>query len=188
MRGKEGVSPKPFSVLKMGYTSGLLHVRLKAAMNPNVEAVERVARMLDRAMASLEGPLERLVYLASIRDSYTGCYMHEGWTEVAGTQAVHELSCHMHRKVFDEVVRLPMAALLEQLQSHFTSLNSDHGEAATAWLQTQPFREMVPADCSSIEREFFASQMKMALAFLTSPTTPADPATPDASQRQPLGQ
>ncbi len=54
-----------------------------------MQSAERLERYLTRALDSLEGPLAQLVYLASLRDPYTGRYLHEGWSAVVSPEAVH---------------------------------------------------------------------------------------------------
>ncbi len=135
-------------------------------------------------MSSLGSPLERLVFLASLRDAYTGHYMHEGWAQIADAQDVHDAAHDMHRAVFSGVIDLPLKQLAEELRMHFRTLGGSGPEMAAAWLQAEPFREMMPAGCTLMEREFFVSQMKLALAVIVHPLTSDAPLDSDASPRR----
>lgn len=135
-------------------------------------------------MSSLSGSFERLVFLASIRDVYTGHYMHEGWAQIADAQDVHDAAHDMHGAVFSGVIELPLKRLVEELKLHFRALGGSGQEMAEAWLQAEPFREMMPAGCTLMEREFFVSQMKLALAVIVHPLTSDAPPDSDASPRR----
>lgn len=150
-----------------------------------MERPSKLQSQLQRTMAALETPLERLVFLASIRDAYTGRYLHEGWSQVAGAEEVHSTAHQMHRAAFTQVLAMELQALAEGLRRHFHSLAGSEPEMARLWLETEPFREMLPSGCSVMEREFFVSQVRLALAVVAaSPTSVALP-EPDASQPQP---
>lgn len=149
-----------------------------------MESKDRLARVLERSMSSLNSPLERLVFLASIRDVYTGHYLHEGWAQVADVQEVHDAAHHMHRAVFSGVIELSLKHLVEELRVHFRTLGGSEQEMAGTWLQAEPFREMMPAGCTIMEREFFVSQMKLALAVIVNSPTSDAPPDSDASPRQ----
>lgn len=135
-------------------------------------------------MSSLSSPFERLVFLASIRDVYTGHYLHEGWAQIADAQDVHDAAHDMHRAVFRGVIDLPLKQLVEELRVHFRTLGGSGQEMAAAWLQAEPFREMMPAGSTIMEREFFVSQMKLALAVVVHPLTSDAPPDSDASPRR----
>ena len=73
---------------------------------------------MNRALDSLEGPLPRLVFLTSLRDPYTGRYLHEGWATVFPPDAVHATLRDTHRNVFESVVNLMLPALCNELRRH----------------------------------------------------------------------
>lgn len=153
-------------------------------MSPSV----KLQKLLQRTMAALETPLERLVFLASIRDAYSGRYLHEGWAQAGGAEEIHEAARQMHQAAFASLLQAPLVEVSEALRYHFQSVNGEEKAMARAWLETEPFREMLPAGCTVMEREFFVSQMRLALALLAEPTTSGVPPPSDASLLLPLVQ
>ncbi len=125
-----------------------------------------LSHYVGNALASLSTPLAQLVFLAALRDPYTGRYLHEGWESVASPEEVHRALVDTHQDVFDSMGRLALATLCDELQLHFQSLLQPGHGVAKLWLEVEPFREMIPEGCTRLEREFFISQMKAALQIL----------------------
>lgn len=139
-------------------------------------------------MAALETPFERLVFLASIRDAYSGRYLHEGWAQAGGAEEIHAAARQMHQAAFSSLLQAPLRELSEAVRYHFQIVSGEEKAMARAWLETEPFRAMLPAGCSLMEREFFVSQMRLALALLAEPSTSGALPPPDASLLLPLVQ
>lgn len=163
---------------------------------------ERLARQIDRSLAGLPGELARVVYLASLRDSYTGRYIHEGLATLGDEDAVHTALLERHLAAFTNVSGLSVDSLCEQLLEHFASLTPVPLETVKVWLELEPFREVFPVGASELQREFFLSQMRAALSVLATlklgvpqesgaspPPPPAPPPRPrqgdDKSEREP---
>ncbi len=148
-------------------------------------ASHKLEKLLRRTMAALDTPFERLVFLASIRDSYSGRYLHEGWANAASAEEIHETARQMHQAAFDSLLQATLLELGDAVRHHFQGLNGEEQAMARAWLETEPFREMLPAGCTVMEREFFVSQMRLALALVAESPTSSALAMSDASPRQP---
>lgn len=131
-----------------------------------MEYGSRLNTLLNRALTSLQTPLARLVFLASLHDPYAGRYLHEGWTTVAAAEEVHRMIQQTHLSVFESVLDLPIEQLCGQLHEHFCQLGATDREMAKQWLLSEPFRSTVPASASVLQREFFLSQMTTALWIL----------------------
>jgi hypothetical protein len=126
-----------------------------------------ISRYLQNALGSLPSPFAQLVFLASLRDPYTGHYFHEGWASVSSTGDVNRTLRETHRTVFDSVISLSLVTLTRELRTHFESLGEAELRAAKLWLQTEPFHDMIPEGCSQLSRKFFISQLRLALEVLT---------------------
>jgi hypothetical protein len=135
-------------------------------MPKSMSAESALKRHLNRALESLEDPLAQLVFITSMRDPYTGIYMHEGWTEVSSIEAVHTALIDTHRHVFESVLDLRLPDLCSVLRKHFSSLGEKELTVAKLWLEMAPFNEMVPAGCTPLTRRFFISQVHFALEVL----------------------
>ncbi len=125
-----------------------------------------ISRYLYRVFDSLPTPFAQLAFLASLRDPYTGHYLHEGWATVCSPAEVNVALRETHHDVFQSVANLSLVALSRELRKHFKSLEEAERRAATLWLETEPYYEMIPEGCSPLSRKFFISQVRFALELL----------------------
>lgn len=123
-------------------------------------------RYIAEVVRSLDSTFERLVFLASLRDAYSGLYVHEGWVRVASPAEIHQALKRLHESTFESVLRLPLIGLTRELRFHFDSVKQPELEASAFWLEAEPFRALVPQGYSSVLREIFVSQTKTALEVL----------------------
>ncbi len=131
-----------------------------------MEYRERLGILLNRSLSSLRNPFDRLVFLASMRDPYTGNYVHEGWATVASAEEVHRTINRVHYTLFEGVFELSLEELCGQLYEHFNSVGGSYRQLAKRWLESEPFRDAIPEGASTLQREFFLSQMRTALWIL----------------------
>ena len=117
-------------------------------------------------MDSLPSPFAQLVFLASLRDSYAGDYLHEGRVTVCSPGELNVTLRDTHHSVFANVARLSLVELSWELRTHFRSIGEVERSAATLWLDTEPFYEMIPEGCSSLSRKYFISHVRLALELL----------------------
>jgi len=150
-----------------------------------------VSRYLQNAMSMLPTPFARLVFLTSMRDHYTGHYLHEGWASASSSEEVNAALGQMHRQVFEVVATLSLLDLCREIRKHFHSLGEAELRAANFWLETEPYYEMIPAGYAQLARKLFISQVRLALEVLVRaptwqcleasaswPLQPPDPARP----------
>lgn len=122
--------------------------------------------LMNRSLESLPTPFAQLLFVGSLRDFYTGRYLHEGWASVASPEEVHTLLRGLHRDVFQSVLELPLIGLTRELEVHFRSTQEFEVKAARLWLDLEPFRDLLPEGSSPIEQQFFISQIRAALQIL----------------------
>jgi hypothetical protein len=127
---------------------------------------ERLDRYLKRALESLDGPFAKLAFLSSLRDPYTGRYLHEGWSSVLPPELVHDALRDTHRGVFQAAIDLSLADLCNELRTHFHLLGEEESRVAKLWLETEPYYELIPEGCPQLPRKFFITQIRAALAVL----------------------
>ena len=128
-----------------------------------VEAVEDLKR---RSLAPISGELTRLVYLASTRDYVTGRYYHDGLA-LRFTRELAEIAVgYCHRELFERVAGLPLCDVVGELDSFIQSQHTNPPEVLDTWKRLQPYRMLVPQDIDSVSREFFFSNIRIALAIL----------------------
>jgi hypothetical protein len=125
-----------------------------------------VGRYLQNILESLPSALAQLVFLSSLRDPYTGRYIHEGWASVSTPETVNGVLREAHQAVFESVVELPLLVLSKELRMHFQSVGQPEPRVSTFWLQTEPYYEMIPEGALLVSRKFFTSQFRLALELL----------------------
>jgi hypothetical protein len=123
-------------------------------------------RYIAQTVQSAESGFERLVFLGSLRDAYTGQYLHQGWPQIGAADEIHGLLRKFHQAVFEAVLHLPLAELAKELRLHFHSLSYPERQTAFLWLEIEPFRDLIPQGCSTLLRELFVSQIRTALEVL----------------------
>src|ERR1700752_1414833 len=117
-------------------------------------------RYIARALGWVETVLEQLIFLASLRDPYTGRYLHEGWQQTASAEEVHRALLRTHQASFDVALRVSLLELSKQLRLHFHSAGQCERETTLLWLEAEPFRDLVPQGCPPVLRELFFSQVR----------------------------
>jgi hypothetical protein len=125
-----------------------------------------ITRYLQNVLDALPSAFAQLVFLSSLRDPYTGRYLHEGWASVSTPEEVNLALRQTHRSVFEVVVSLSLIDLSRELRKHFSSLGQVEVRVANLWLETEPYYEMIPEGCSMLARKFFISQFRSALEVL----------------------
>lgn len=128
--------------------------------------VGSLERYIAQTLRSMGTDFERLVFLGSLRDAYTGRYLHEGWGRVASAEEIHQVLRGVHQLSFESILLLPLMDLSKQLRFHFQSLNQCERDASLLWLEAEPFRHLIPQGCSPVVRELFISLLRTALAVL----------------------
>ena len=128
--------------------------------------IESLKRYVARAINSADSLFARLVFVGSLRDVYTGRYLHEGWSGISSADEIHAALRGVHHVAFTAVLRLPLLDLSRQLRRHFRSLNQPETETALLWIELEPFRDLIPQGCSPALRELFVSQIRIALEVL----------------------
>ena len=149
------------------------------------EDVERARRDLqNRTLAKMPGDFARLIYLASTRDYNTGEYYHEGLAFQFGERAARSALASCHRDLFQRMVQCSVRELVEHLEVYARSTHLPSPDFLRAWDRLQPYRVTIPLDCGPLAAQFFASNVRTALAILDfgQSRRPQDPQS--ASPRQ----
>jgi hypothetical protein len=127
---------------------------------------ERFQRYIANAIDSGETDLERLFFLGSVRDGYTGHYVHEGLTGVALAGEVHSTLYSYHQLIFNSILHLGVIQLARQLRYHLVKVGEPERETCLRWLELEPFRDLIPTGCTHALRALFISQVRTALEVL----------------------
>jgi hypothetical protein len=132
----------------------------------------------NRSLAGMPRWLDRLIYLASMRDYNTGLYYHDGMAARFGQEVACEALADCHREAFRQLVGSSIEDLVSQMEAYMDSTHTDRSDFLTAWGKLEPYRVAVPVESDPLSAQFLFSSFKIALAILESrpvlfPSAPA---------------
>jgi len=119
-----------------------------------------------RTLSEIPRSLDRLIYLASMRDYNTGLYYHDGLASRFSQEVACEALADCHREAFRDLVGSPLRDLVCQMEGYMDSTHTSPGEFLTAWRKLEPYRVAVPVETDPLSAEFLFSNFKIALAIL----------------------
>jgi hypothetical protein len=125
-----------------------------------------------RTLSDIQRPLDRLIYLASMRDYNTGVYHHDGLASRFTEEVACEALADCHREAFRELIICPLDELVSQLDAYRNSTHTSPREFLMAWGRLEPYRVAVPVETDPLSAEFLFSNFKIALAVLESRLDP----------------
>ena len=128
--------------------------------------LKSVEEQLELTFTYLPTCFSRLAFLASVRDSYTGRYLHEGWATQSSVEEVHEILRRSHKDVFSLLLRMSLTKFCGELKGYLESSGRLQQRTMTLWLETESYRDMIPEGVSRVSRAFFLSQIKTGLKVL----------------------
>ncbi|HTZ72655.1 MAG TPA: hypothetical protein VMB47_01935 [Candidatus Aquilonibacter sp.] len=145
------------------------------------EAAEDLRR---RTLAQIGRPLDRLIYLASMRDYNTGLYYHDGLASKFGDDVACEAIAECHREAFHELVSLPLEVLVGQMESYMKTMQTAPSDFLAMWKGIEPYRVAVPVGADQLAIEFLFSNFRIALSILGERLHGRRPMEPGASLPQ----
>jgi len=125
-----------------------------------------------RSLVGYPRPLDRLIYLASMRDYNTGLYYHDGLASRYSAEVACEAMADCHREAFRQLVSNSLEELVEQLEAYMASTHTSPADFVTAWKGLEPYRVAVPVESDPLSAQLLFSSFKIALAILESRLRP----------------
>jgi hypothetical protein len=133
-----------------------------------------------RTLSHAPRSLDRLIYLASMRDYNTGLYQHAGLAERFSPEAACEALADCHREAFRELLLASLKDIVEQLETYMISTETDRSDFVQTWKDLEPYRVAVPVGTDSLSVDFLSSNLKIALTILEQPQSPQPARAPTA--------
>ena len=114
----------------------------------------------NRTLSDIPRSLDRLIYLASMRDYNTGLYYHDGLAWRFTQEVACEALADCHR------------------EAYIRSTHTSPRDFVAAWKKLEPYRVAVPVETDPVSAQLLFSSFKIALAILEArlPSVPAQPA------------
>jgi hypothetical protein len=133
-----------------------------------------------RTLVQTSGALDRLIYLASMRDYNTGLYVHQGLASRFSAEVACEALADCHRECFRELVSRELRDLTEELNVYMRSTGTAANDFLRTWRELEPYRVAVPVGTDSLVAQFLFSNLKVALAILEHQNSRVPEPTPTA--------
>lgn len=135
-----------------------------------------------RTLAKLPRPLDRMIYLASMRDYNTGSYYHDGLAAQFGQEAASEAIASCHRDAYHDLAEGSLKDLVGQIEGYLASIAAPPEEFLATWRMLKPYRVAFPAESDPLSAELLDSNFTIALGILAARRNA--PAAPAASPRR----
>ena len=148
-----------------------------------LDVQEAAEDLRHRTLSALPQSLDRLIYLASMRDYNTGLYYHDGLAARFSQEVACEALADCHREVFRQLVACSVETVVCQMEAYMKSTRTSPGEFLAAWRKLEPYRVAVPVEADPLSAQLLFSTFKIALAILEARLTP-HPEGSGASLRQ----
>src|SRR5262249_7524708 len=120
----------------------------------------------NRVFSELPNDLARLVYLASIRDYNTGRYLHPELSRSYSPEAVDEWLHIYHRRIFDNLLGVPVNDYVDQLRLYASFSGIPVSELTRTWRKLEAYKAAVPLGCDKLAVDIFYLNMFAALCIL----------------------
>jgi hypothetical protein len=144
------------------------HARnLAVSTGPRRMDVQQAAEdVRHRTLSEIPRSLDRLIYLASMRDYNTGLYYHDGLAARFSQEVACEALADCHREAFRQLVGCSLENLVCQMEAYMHSTHTSPTEFLAAWKKLEPYRVAVPVETDPLSAQFLFSSFRIALAIL----------------------
>ena len=142
-----------------------------------IDVAQAASDLRSRTLADIPRSLDRLIYLASMRDYNTGLYYHDGLASRFTQEVACEALADCHREAFGELVSCSLRELVSQMEAYIDSTHTSPRDFVAAWKKLEPYRVAVPVETDPLTAQLLFSSFKIALAILEArlPSLPLQP-------------
>jgi len=125
-----------------------------------------------RTLSRISGDLNRLVYLASMRDYNSGRYHHAGLEASFGFAAASQALEVTHREIFWKLAQASLEQLVQELELYIQNSGESAEELLATWRGLQPYRIALPLSIDPLAAHLLLSNLKLGLEVLHSRRRP----------------
>jgi hypothetical protein len=142
-----------------------------------IDVAQAASDLRSRTLADIPRSLDRLIYLASMRDYNTGLYYHDGLASRFTQEVACEALADCHREAFSQLVGCSLRELVSQMEGYIDSTHTSPRDFVAAWKKLEPYRVAVPVETDPLTAQLLFSSFKIALAILEArlPSIPPQP-------------
>ncbi len=124
------------------------------------------AEFVREALSNIPSLLERLIFIASLRDPATGSYKERVLALKFGEDAVERVLSEEHIDTFGTWLCLTLEQLTMQLELHLSSREAPLRAVLNEWMHRKPYERLIPAGATDAQRDLFLTDMETILRTL----------------------
>ena len=114
--------------------------------------------MWRKTLSQIPTVFGRLTYLASLRDTSSGKYIHDGLMRLLGPEDADRTLCQSHHQVFSEWLGFSLAEQKSDLDEYLSIAGSPR--------EALPYRDLVPPTARDVERQLYLTDLETLLELL----------------------
>ena len=117
-------------------------------------------------LSNIPSVFGQLVYLSSLRDANSGRYEHHGLALLFGGREAEKALRSSHQKAFFDWLNYALQQQKSDIDLYLTSIQEDRRCVITAWLESSPYRNLIPPGAKASEKNLFLSDLEALLTVL----------------------
>lgn len=122
----------------------------------------------ERTLGQIPTAFGKLVYLASLLNSNSGCYQHFGLAQLYGADEADRVLKASHEEVFADWLNFGLEQQKGDLEGYLESVADDNRTILEAWSSLSPYRSLPPAAAGDAERHLYFTDLEVILELMRS--------------------
>ncbi|MBK9170242.1 MAG: hypothetical protein IPM24_22665 [Bryobacterales bacterium] len=118
-------------------------------------------------LSQIPAAFGRLVYLSALRDPNTGCYRHFGLAQQFGEDEANATMLASHERAFKEWLAFSIEEKKADLDLYLAGIQGDRKTILETWVRLKPYRNLVPASATAVQKDHYNADLEILLALLT---------------------
>jgi hypothetical protein len=136
----------------------------------NTESRRACAEFVRSALSTISSSLERLIFMASLKNPATGDYGERVLALKFGRAEVEQVLSEEHMESFGAWLCLNLGQLTMELELHLSNREAPLRTVLGEWMHRKPYEHLIPAGATQAQRDLFLTDMEMLLRSLARKT------------------
>ena len=134
----------------------------------STDSEKACAELVRSVLSTISSLLERLIFIASLRDPTTGNYQERIPELKSYTAEVDHVLGVEHKILFEDWLCLNLEQQTLELDHHVSDQEAPRRAVLGEWTQQKPYQQLIPPDATQTQRELFMRDMETILRILVS--------------------